>query len=104
MLVPHLYAGPSAGFNVNCSIDVRGSGIPNTSSDCERQNFKPRSLDWNAVVGGGIDLSLAGFSVTAGARYGVGVTKITEDDADALRNRARTGTLAVYAGFRVFGR
>lgn len=104
VLVPHLYAGPSVSYNVNCSIDISGSGVPNTSSDCDRQDFEPRSLEYGAVVGGGIDISLVGFAVTGGVRYGVGLTHVTEENAAGLRDRARNGTLAVYAGFRIFGR
>ncbi|MES2523129.1 MAG: porin family protein [Gemmatimonadota bacterium] len=104
VFVPHLYGGPSVSFNVNCSIDITRSGVPEASSDCERENFEPKSLEYGAVVGGGIDISLAGFAVTAGARYGVGLTHVTEENAAGLRDRARNGTLAVYAGFRIFGR
>lgn len=104
VLVPHLYAGPSVSYNVNCSVNISGSGVPNTSSNCDRQDFEPRSVEYGAVVGGGIDISLVGFTVTGGVRYGVGLTHVTEENSAGLRDRARNGTLAVYAGFKVFGR
>jgi hypothetical protein len=103
-LVPHVYAGPTVGFNVNCSVDIETTGVPETSSDCDRNDFKPKTLDWGAAVGAGVDLSAGGFGVTVGARYGIGVANILEENGSQFRDRVRNGTLAVYAGFRLAGR
>lgn len=100
---PHLMLGPSIGFNVGCNVSSSGGGIPDLSSDCTRDNFKPKTLDWGAVLGAGMDLSLGGLGVTGGARYGVGLADISDDDGEALKQRVRNGTLTVYAGV-LFGR
>ncbi len=101
---PHLYVGPSVAFNVGCNITTSGGGVvPSVSSDCTRDNFEPKSLDWGAIVGAGVDLSLGGIGVTGGARYGVGLANISRDDNAALEQRVRNGTLTVYAGV-LFGR
>ena len=98
VLNPHFYAGPSVGFNVGCNITSRGGGVPDVSTDCTRDNFDPKSLDWGALVGAGVDLSLGGLGVTGGARYGIGLANISNDDGDALERRVRNGTLTVYLG------
>ena len=103
VLGPHLYLGPSIGFNVGCNVTASGNGIPNTSSNCTRDNFDPKSFDWGAVIGAGVDLNLGGLGVTAGARYGIGIADISKDDKSALEQRVRNGTLTVYAGL-LFGR
>jgi len=100
---PHLYLGPSVGFNVGCNITTSGGGVPDVSSDCTRDNFDPKMLDWGAVVGAGLDLSLGGLGVTGGARYGFGLANIANDNAQALEQRVRNGTLTVYLGV-LFGR
>lgn len=103
VLVPHVYAGPTVGFNVNCAIKFSGSGIPKTSSDCDGGDFKPKKLDWGAAVGAGVDLDAGGFGITLGARYGIGVANIADDNGNEFSDRVHNGTLAVYAGVR-FGR
>ena len=100
---PHFYLGPSVGFNLSCSVTVSGSGIPKSASDCTRDDFfHPAALDWSAIAGAGLDLSI-GVGVTGGARYGVGLANVSKDDGTALQQRARNGTLTVYAGV-LFGR
>ena len=104
VLVPHVYAGPTISFNINCSIRLRGNtAVPSPDSDCERNDFKPKTFDWGAAVGAGVDLALGGFGVTAGARYGVGISSVVEDGGTAFPDRVRNGTFAVYAGLRLMG-
>lgn len=104
VLVPHVYAGPTASFNINCSVKLRGNTVlPSPSSDCERNDFKPKTFDWGAAVGAGVDLALGGFGVTAGARYGVGISSVVDESATAFPDRVRNGTFAVYAGVRLAG-
>jgi hypothetical protein len=95
-LNPHLYAGPSIGFNLGCNVTLKGGGIPNTSSDCKRDNFlDPKSVDWSAIVGAGVDLSVGGIGLTGGARYGFGLADINKTNVD---EHVRNGSLTVYAG------
>ena len=101
-LSPHLYGGPSAGYRVGCNVKVSGSGIPNTSTDCGKNNFDLKTFDWGAVVGGGIDLSVGGFGVTGGARYGIGLADINNANTPTLSQRIHNGTFTVYAGL-LFG-
>ncbi len=97
---PHVYVGPSIGFNTGCTVTLSGPGIPDSKSDCKRDTFlHPANVDWSAVVGAGLDLSLGSMGVTGGARYGVGLSNInTSNTGDHLRN----GTLTIYAGL-LFG-
>lgn len=103
-LAPHFYVGPSVGFNMNCSVTLKGGGIPNTSSDCKNDDFfEPTSLDWGAIVGAGVDLNVGGVGLTGGARYGIGLANIAKDNSSELEQRVRNGTLTVYTGV-LFGK
>lgn len=97
---PHLYAGPTVGFKLNCSVDIETSGVPEGQTDCKRDNFKPRTLDWGAAVGGGVDLSTTSVGLTAGVRYGFGLRNVLDDDTSTFNERVRNGTFALYAGLR----
>lgn len=104
---PHLYLGPSmgykVGFNVGCNVSTILSGGTPASSACADQTFKPKSFDWGAIAGVGVDLNVGGLGVTAGARYGIGLADISHDNRGALEQRVRNGTLTVYGGL-LFGR
>jgi hypothetical protein len=103
-ITPHAYAGPSVGYQLGCNLSLSGNTIPKTSSDCKRDAFfEPSSVDWGAIVGAGVNLSLGGLGVTGGARYGFGLADIAKDNSAALKQRVRNGTLTVYAGL-LFGR
>ncbi len=97
---PHVYAGPSIGFNLNCSVDIETSGVPEGQTDCKRDNFKPKTLDWGAVTGGGVDLSAGGIGITAGLRYGFGLRNVLDDDTSTFNERVRNGTFVLYTGLR----
>lgn len=100
---PHVYLGPSVGFNVGCSVTAESSGVPSTRSDCSKDNFDPKVLDWSGVVGAGVDLTMGGFGVTGGARYSVGLNNVSKTSAIDASERVRNGTFTVYAGV-LFGR
>lgn len=103
LLAPHVYAGPSVGFNVGCKVEFADVGtVPNSSSDCDRDNFKPSSFDYGLTVGAGADLNLGGFAVTGGLRYGVGLADIRNDNSDAFKSRVNNGVLSLYVGL-LFG-
>jgi hypothetical protein len=97
-LDPHIYAGPSIGYKVGCNVKFSGGGIPNSSSDCTRDNFDAKTLDWGAIVGAGVDLSVGGLGVTGGARYGIGLADINKADSPTITQRVHNGTLTVYVG------
>lgn len=96
---PHLYAGPSVGFNVGCKISYRATNTnAGTSTDCNKDNFKPKSLDYGLTVGGGVDFNLGGIGATAGARYGIGLADIRNDNSDQFTERVHNGVLSLYVG------
>jgi hypothetical protein len=103
VLRPHLYAGPSVSVNVGCDITLTGGGIPNSSSNCGRDNFDPETFDWGAVLGTGVDLHVGGLGVTGGMRYGFGLANVSKDTDDQFIDRVRNGTLTIYAGL-LFGK
>jgi hypothetical protein len=98
---PHIYAGPSVGFNVGCKIGVE-SGTPLPTSDCNEDNIKPKKLDYGFTVGGGVDFNLGGLALTGGARYGIGLADIVDDDSDEFKSRVNNGVLSLYVGL-LFG-
>jgi hypothetical protein len=103
VLAPHIYAGPSVGFNVGCKVKIEDVGtIPNTSSDCEEENFKPKSVDYGFTVGAGLDLNLGGLAATGGVRYGIGLADIRNDNSQEFKSRVNNGTLSLYVGL-LFG-
>lgn len=92
LLSPHVYAGPYVGLRINCTLQ---SG----NSDCDDVGtVSTRSADMGGLVGGGVDLSLGRLVLTGGARYGFGVSKVIDFDVDNVRESAKTGTFALYAG------
>lgn len=96
---PHTYVGPSVGFNVGCKISYRASNnSTGTSTDCNKDNFKPKSLDYGLTVGGGVDFNLGGIGATAGARYGIGLADIRKDNNDQFKERVHNGVLSLYVG------
>lgn len=100
-LSPHFYVGPSVGFNVGCNVKLSGGGIPNTSSDCKRDDFlEPKSVDYSAILGAGVDLSVGGIGITGGARYGFGLANINKSNID---EKVKNGQFTLYAGV-VFGK
>ncbi len=100
MLAPHVYAGPYFGYQVDCS--VQGSDV-----DCDDlPGVSTKSVDIGGIVGGGVDLDLGGLVLTSGLRYEFGVSKVIDFDTSNVRESARNGTFALYAGlsFRIGGK
>ncbi|MEP6781242.1 MAG: porin family protein [Gemmatimonadaceae bacterium] len=100
---PHIYAGPSVGFNVGCHVSGSLTSSATTSTDCTKDNFKPKSLDYGITVGGGVDFNLGGLAATGGARYGIGLADIRNDNSAAFRDRVHNGVLSLYVGL-LFGK
>ncbi|MEP6835567.1 MAG: porin family protein [Gemmatimonas sp.] len=98
---PHIYAGPSVGFNVGCKIDANGNNsLPST--DCTDDNFKPKKLDYGLTVGTGVDFNLGSLAATGGLRYGIGLADIRNDNSDEFKSRVNNGVLSLYVGL-LFG-
>ena len=95
---PHVYAGPSIGFNVGCKLEV--NALPGT--DCTDDNLKPKKLDYGLTVGTGIDFNLGGLAATGGVRYGIGLADIRNDNSAEFKSRVNNGVLSLYVGL-LFG-
>ena len=95
---PHIYAGPSVGFNVGCKLEV--NALPST--DCTDDNLKPKKLDYGVTIGTGIDFNLGGIAATGGLRYGIGLADIRNDNNDEFKSRVNNGVLSLYVGL-LFG-
>ncbi|MBC8089303.1 MAG: PorT family protein [Phycisphaerae bacterium] len=96
---PHIYAGPSIGFNLNCQVQFGGNGAEaGATTDCGNDDFKPKTLDYGLTVGAGVDLNLGGLALTTGVRYGLGLADIRNDDSDEFQSRVNNGTVAIYLG------
>jgi hypothetical protein len=96
---PHLYAGPYAGYRINCRLE--GS---DTASCDDTPEVTTRTVDVGGIVGGGLTFGLAGLRATVGARYGFGVSKFADFDFDDVRRSAKNGAYAVYVGLGFGGR
>lgn len=100
---PHVYAGPSVGFNVGCAVEYKGSnGKAQANTDCDENDFKPKTLDYGLTVGGGVDFNVGGIALTGGGRYGIGLADIRDDNSSELKKRVNNGVLSLYVGV-VFG-
>lgn len=96
---PHIYAGPSVGFNVGCKIQFRGNNDEaNAATNCNEDDFKPKTLDYGMTVGGGVDFNLGSLALTGGARYGIGLADIRSDNSDEFKSRVNNGVLSLYVG------
>jgi len=96
---PHIYAGPTVGFNMNCQVQIGGNGQEaGATTDCGNDDFKPKTLDYGMTVGAGLDFNLGGLALTGGARYGIGLADIRNDDSDEFKSRVNNGTLSLYVG------
>ncbi|MFI5312190.1 MAG: porin family protein [Gemmatimonadales bacterium] len=91
-LVPFLVVGPALAVRAGCSVDVRGlAGSYSCNNLPERE-----SLDYGAIAGGGVDLTVGGRTFTISARYDWGVK-------DAFRNNdAKNRALSVLLGIRLW--
>lgn len=85
MLRPGLFGGVALAVKVDCQVD------DGTSTKCDDvEGLDVKSTDWNAVVGGDLQLGLAGLSIWGDARYYVGLSNIGEfaDVVEDVKNRS----------------
>ena len=91
-LRPHVYAGPYVGVRIACELE----GVSGSCDD--RPEVSASSVDVGGIAGGGASLDLGGLVLTGGARYGFGVSTLAEFEVGEVREAARHGGWAVYAG------
>ena len=93
-LSPHVYAGPSFGYQIRCRIQDDGS-----ESDCDDvPGVSTKTIDVNAVVGGGVDVSVGGIVLTGGLRYAYGLSPVADLSFDSVTENARSGAFTAYVG------
>jgi len=92
---PHVYAGPYLGFRIDCSIG------DDTSCNDAPEVVSTASVDVGGTAGGGLAINLGGLVLTGGARYSFGVSTLAEFDGDGVRESAKHGAWALYAGLGV---
>ena len=99
VIVPHVYVGPYFGLQIDCT--VKGS-----SGSCDDlPGISTKSVDVGGIAGAGIDLHVGGLVLTGGARYDFGVSKVIEFTTSSVREAAKNGAFAIYAGLAVgFGK
>jgi hypothetical protein len=91
-LNPHVYAGPYAGLRINCTVE-------GTTGDCDDlPGISTNSVDVGGIAGGGVRVDLGGLMLTGGVRYGFGVSTIAEFERGNVREAAKHGGYAIYAG------
>ena len=94
---PHFYAGPYLGLQIRCRVE-----IDSQTSDCDdAPGISTETVDVGGIVGGGLDVGLGPLVLTGGVRYGFGVSKVAEFELDNVREEAKNGIFAVYAGLAI---
>lgn len=89
---PHAYAGPYLGIQIDCS--VKG-----TASSCnDIPGVSTKSVDVGGLVGGGVDFDFGPLVLTGGARYSFGVSRVADFEFGSVKESARNGAFALYAG------
>lgn len=94
-LNPHVYAGPYAGVRINCTVE-------GTSGDCDDlPGVSTKSVDLGGIAGGGVSVDMGGLMLTGGVRYSFGVSNIAEFQRENVREAAKHGGYAIYAGLGI---
>lgn len=76
---PSLFAGPAVAFKTSCGLQVESDGT-SVSEDCPANTV--RSTDWSLIFGAGLEYSRFVFQ----ARYDLGLSSVSQDGADDLKN------------------
>lgn len=96
---PHVYAGPYFGMRIDCSVG------DDTSCEDAPEVVSTATVDVGGTAGGGLSIHLGGLVLTGGARYSFGVSTLAEFEGGGVREAAKNGAWALYAGLGVrFGR
>lgn len=92
---PHVYAGPYLGFKLDCK--VKG-----TSGSCDDlPGVSTKTVDVGGTLGGGVDVDLGPLVLTGGARYAFGVSTVADFQLSNVKQSAKNGVFALYAGAAV---
>jgi len=92
---PHLYAGPYLGFKIDCK--VKG-----TSGSCDDiPGVSTKTVDVGGTMGAGLDFDLGPLVLSGGARYSFGVSNVADFDIANVKQSAKNGVFALYAGAAV---
>lgn len=92
-----MYAGPYFGIRIRCRVEIE-----NQDGDCDDiDGLNTETVDIGGIVGGGLDFNLGGLILSGGVRYGFGVSKVAEFEFDNVREEARNGLFAIYAGLAI---
>jgi hypothetical protein len=78
-LRPMLHAGPTLGLNIGCSIRVQQSGQNGQNFKCSEADLEPSTIDFSAIVGGGVSFPVNGRRVTVGGRYQHSFSEVAAD-------------------------
>jgi len=106
---PYLVGGPAFGWRLNCGVSISGGRAGSAAPECDdlTEDFGStiRSYEAGAVVGGGLEFSLAGLGgVSLDARYTRGLSKIGEgEDALNIRNQSFSVMLGYFFGMGMAG-
>lgn len=92
-VTPHVFGGPTFGFNISAEEETEAAGETETEDVSDSIN----GTDFGLEVGAGLDFGLGAGTATIDARYGLGLSDLpASDDTDvSLQNRA----LMITAGF-----
>ena len=99
---PFLYAGPAVSFKMSCDIEIKSSFF-NVNSTCEEfvsqfaSTTKFKSIDYGAIIGGGLAFDLSGKTFSIGARYDHSFGKISEDTDPTVGNDVKHRVISVLA-------
>lgn len=90
---PHLFAGPFAGILTSAEVEDGNQTVDQAAFEEE-----VRSVNYGAVVGGGLVHHAAGRRLTLDARYWLGLTNLFDSAADVADVRSRRFSLSVGVG------
>ena len=79
---PSLFLGPSVAYNLSAKTAIEGTGLLDGEADVKDQM---KSFDFGLVIGGGLDIPLAGGARSLGidVRYTHGLTNTIDGDTGA---------------------
>lgn len=100
---PYIFAGPSFGFEVGCTVDA-DLGDLDLKGDCDEGDedltVTRKKLDVGVTGGLGIQLPLGPGALLIEGRYTHGLTNLN-DDSDSDARKVRNRSYGVFAGYAI---